>query len=82
MKKLILIITLAIAANAGGVWDMLKNTSSDGTIQTKQYTISVSGTDTRGYVFNVPEMKSVCFITYSSKGNPAMQCKTYTQMGK
>jgi len=82
MKKLLLVPVLALSLEAGGIWDMMKNSASDGTIKTKQYTIQVSGTDTRGYVFNVPEMKSICFITYSSHGIPAMQCKTYKEIGK
>ena len=81
MKKLLIVTLLAVIANAGGVWDMLKNSGSDGTLKTKQYTIEVSGVDTRGYVFNVPEMRSICFITYSSKGIPAMDCKTYKEIG-
>ena len=82
MKKLLLIPVLALSLQAGGIWDMVKNSSSDGTIKTKQYTIEVSGTNTRAYVFNVPEMKSICFVTYSSQGIPAMQCKTYKEIEK
>ena len=82
MKKLLLIPVLALSLQAGGIWDMVKNLSSDGTIKTKQYTIEVSGTNTRAYVFNVPEMKSICFVTYSSQGIPAMQCKTYKEIEK
>ena len=84
MKKILLtsILGLVTVANAGGVWDMVKNSSSDGELNTKQYTIEVSGTNTRGYVFNVPEMKSVCFLTYSSQGFPAVDCKTYKEIGK
>ena len=82
MKKLLLIPVLALSLQAGGIWDMVKNSSSDGTIKTKQYTIEVAGTNTRGYVFNVPEMKSICFVTYSSQGIPAMQCKTYKEIEK
>lgn len=81
MKKILLVLVLAIALQAGGIWDMVKNSSSVGTLKTKQYTISVAGTDTRGYVMNVPEMKSICFLTYSSEGIPAMVCKTYKEIG-
>jgi len=80
IKKLLLIALLTVAANAGDVWDMVKNASSDGTLQTKQYTIEVSGTNTRGYLINVPAMKSMIFLTYSSKGIPNMICKTYKEM--
>ncbi len=82
MKKLILIAIIAISANAGGIWDIVKNASSDGSLKTKQYTIEVAGTNTRGYIINVPGMKSVCFLTYSSKGSPVMVCKTYKEMGQ
>ena len=81
MIKLILIALIAITANAGGLWSVIKNASSDGTIKTKQYTIEVSGVDTRGYIMEIPEMKSICFITYSSSGFPAMVCKTYKELG-
>ncbi len=82
MRKIILIVALVITANAGGVWDMIKNTSSDKVLETKQYSIDVAGVNVRGYSVNVPDLKSVCFITYSSQGIPAMQCKTYKEMGE
>jgi len=82
MKKLLLIAIMAMSLSAGDIWDMIKNSNSQGTLSSKQYTIEVAGTNTRGYVFNVPEMKSICFVTYSSQGIPAMQCKTYKEIGK
>jgi len=82
MKKILLVAVIALSLQAGGIWEMMKNSSSDGTLKTKQYTIEVSGTNTRGYIFNVPEMKSICFLTYSSQGIPAMVCKTYKEIGK
>lgn len=82
MKKILLAAVIALSLQAGGIWDMMKNASSDGTLKTKQYTIEVSGTNTRGYIFNVPEMKSICFLTYSSQGIPAIVCKTYKEIGK
>lgn len=81
MKKSLIIGLLVVSANAGGVWDMIKNSNSVGKIQTKQYEIEVSGTNTRGYVMDVPDMKSICFVTYSSQGIPAMDCKTYKEIG-
>lgn len=81
MKKILFICLFVVSANAGGIWDMIKNSSSDGKIQTKQYEIEVAGTNVRGYVMDVSDMKSLCFITYSSKGIPAMQCKTYKEIG-
>ena len=82
MKKLLLIAIMAISLSAGGIWDMIKNSSSQGTLSSKQYTVNVAGVDTRGYVINIPDMKSICFITYSSHGIPAMVCKTYKEIGK
>lgn len=88
MKKLlsIAIIALSLAmpsiSSAGGIWDMVKNSSSAGTLESKQYTIEVSGTDVRAYVIHVPEMNSICLITYSSKGQPAIACKTEREMAK
>jgi len=81
MKKLILVAIIAASLQAGGIWDMIKNSSSIGTIPTKQYTISVAGVNTRGYIMNIKDMKSICFLTYSSQGIPAMQCKTYKEIG-
>ena len=81
MKKLLLAALIAITANAGGIWDIVKNSNSQGTIQTRQYTISVAGVDTRGYVMNIKDMKSICFLTYSSQGFPAIACKTYKEIG-
>ncbi len=82
MKKIILVMIITISVYAGGVWDILKNTTSDKTLKTKQYTIEVAGVNVRGYVVNVPELKSICFITYSTQGIPAMQCKTYKEIGE
>jgi len=82
MKKILLAAVIALSLQAGGIWEMMKNSSSDGTLKTKQYTIEVSGTNTRGYIFNVPEMKSICFLTYSSQGSTAMVCKTHKEIGK
>ena len=84
MKKLTLAILLATTyANAGGLWSMVKNASSDGNIPTKQYTIEVSGTDIRGYVFNVPEMKSICISIWGAHGpSHQLECKTYKEIGK
>ena len=83
MKKLLLMAILAIAAQAGGLWSMVKNSSSDGTIKTKQYTIEVSGTDIRGYVLNVPEMKSVCISVWGGNSySHQLVCKTYKEMDK
>lgn len=80
MKKLILLIGLALTANAGGIWDMIKNTQSDGTIKTKQYTIDAYDVDIRGYVYDVPEMKSICWQVFS-RGTHRLECKTYKEIG-
>ncbi len=80
MKKLLLILTVAIAANAGGLWSMLKNSSADGTIKTKQYTIEISGADIRGYVFNAPDMKSICISVWGGTTSHQLECKTYKEI--
>ena len=83
MIKLLLIALVAITANAGGIWSMIKNSNSDGTLQAKQYTIEVSGADIRGYILNVPEMKSVCFSVWGSgSSSHQLVCKTYKEMGE
>lgn len=86
MKKFIITMfittLLAMSASAGGLWSMVKNTNSEGTIETKQYTIEVSGTDIRAYVFNVPAMKSICISAWGSTGaSHQLQCKTYKEIG-
>lgn len=82
MKKLLLVAAFAIAANAGGLWSMVKNAGSDGVLNTKQYTIEVAGTDIRGYVFNVPEMKSICLSVWGGKSDShQLECKTYKEIG-
>jgi len=84
MKKTILAVVavsvLTVSAQAGGVWDMIKNTNSKGKLESVQYTLPVAGVDTRAYIVNVPDMKSTCFLTYSSQGIPAMDCKTHKEM--
>ena len=81
MKKLLLIAIIAISLSADGLWGTVKNSSSISTLNSKQYAISSIGARIKGYVINVPEMKSICFIIYSSHGIP-MVCKTYKEIGK
>jgi len=85
MNKILVFLILAFltsSAYAGGIWSMIKNTGSDGTIATKQYTIEVAGTDIRGYVFNVKEMKSICISVWGSKSaSHQLECKTYKELG-
>lgn len=83
MKKLLAITALSLttlSAQAGGLLDVLKNAGSSGQLKTKQYEIEVAGVNTRAYVFEVTEMNSICIITYSSKGIPAIACKTKSEM--
>jgi len=70
----------AAPAAAGGIWDMIKNSSSNGKIETKQYTIEVAGTNIRGYVYDVPEMKSICWNVFTDR-TQQLDCKTYNEMG-
>ena len=81
MKRILFVLLLAITANAGGLWSFVKNASSDGYIKTKQYTIEVAGTDIRGYVFNVPEMKSICISVWAGRDSShQLECKTYKEI--
>lgn len=80
MRKIILIALIAIGLQAGGIWDVVKNSNSKGTIETKQYTLEVAGVKTRAYIFNVKDMQSICILTYSSKEVPAMVYKTYKEI--
>ncbi len=83
MKKLIFVACIGCLSllNAGNIWDIVKNQGSDGTIKTKQYEMEVAGVNTRAYVFTVKEMDSVCVLTYSTQGIPAINCKTRREMG-
>lgn len=84
MKKLIIltmaIVMFASTAFAGGLWDMVKNSNLK-TLPAKAYQIEVKGVNTRVYVFKVPEMHSVCTITYGDDTTSQMECKTYKEMG-
>ena len=87
MKKTIYAVAaslmiVSMPAQASGFWSMLKNSTSDGKIDTKQYSIEVSGTNIRGYVFNVPEMKSVCLSIWGGERDVhTLECKTYKEIG-
>ena len=77
MKKIlsILLIGCISLVQAGGVWDLVKNTASDGIINPKQYEIETSGVNNRAYVFYVKEMRATCVLTYGGKyGTPAIYC--------
>lgn len=77
---LILAMALATPAMAGGLWDMYKNSDLP-TKASKAFQLEVKGVNTRGYIFHVPEMKSVCVITYGDETASQMECKTYDEMG-
>lgn len=84
MKKFILCLLFVLlsvpSAFAGGLWDMVKN--SDLTpLKSKAYQLEVEGVNTRVYVFDVPEMTSICTITYGDETSSQMVCKTYKEMG-
>ena len=76
---LIILIAFATPALAGGLWDMYKNSDLP-TKQATAFQLEVKGVNTRVYVFNVPEMKSVCTISYGDETASQMVCKTYDQM--
>ncbi len=83
MKKIIALISVSVMLQAGGLWSMVKNLNSAGKIETKQYTIEVSGTNIRGYIFNVPQMKSICISVWGSHGDShQLVCKTYKEIGE
>lgn len=80
MKYVLLALACALPLSANA--NLLKNMMSDETLDTKQYEIEVSGENARGYVVNVPEMKSVCFIVWGSEPEAMqLECKTYKEMG-
>ena len=84
MKKLVVlvlaIVMFASSAFAGGIWDMVKNSDLTA-LKAKAYQLEVKGVNTRVYVFEVPEMHSVCTITYGDESSSQMECKTYKEMG-
>lgn len=79
LVALVVLIVVASPAMAGGLWDMYKNSDLP-TKQSIAFQLEVKGVNTRGYIFHVPEMKSVCTITYGDETASQMDCKTYDEM--
>lgn len=79
----ILGLSVSTSSYAGGIWDLVKNSHSDGKIETKQYTIEVAGTNIRGYVYDVPEMASICISVWGEHSSShQLECKTYDEIQK
>ena len=66
-------------ANAGGIWGMIKNAGME-TREAKMFQVEVKGVNLRAYVFDVPEMKSICINTWGDN-NQQLECKTYKEIG-
>ena len=82
MIKILIATLIVVSANAGGLWDIVKNTNGEYT-QSKQYTVEVSGTNIRAYVFDVPAMKSICVSAWGSdSSSQQLECKTYKEIGE
>lgn len=87
MKKLFLMLVLMFIFTftfsnqtfAGSIWGLIKNSGSE-QIETNFYTIKVKGVNVRAYVFEVPEMKSICISVWGD-GVQQLECKTYKEMG-
>ena len=80
ISALILAATLMSTSANAGLWDMVKNAGGE-SIETNQYTIEVSGTNIRGYVFDVPAMKSICISVWGQEGSShQLDCKTYAEI--
>ena len=83
MKKLIMLLVfgtmISASVYAGGLWSIIKNTGIE-TRHPKTFTIEVEGVNIRAYVFDVPEMKSVC-INIWGEDLQTLECKTYKEMG-
>ena len=85
MKKVIIglmalmMIIMPGYAFSGGLWSMVKNSGLEN-IKTKPYAIEVKGTNIRAYIFEVPEMKSICISVWGSD-TQTLQCKTYKEIG-
>jgi len=88
MKKLIgaiLISTLLVFAQpltvtAGGVWSMVKNMGLQNRTPVSTFVLEVEGVNLRVYVFDVPEMKSVC-VNVWGEDVQTLECKTYQEIG-
>ncbi len=66
MKEILLVITLAIGLQAGGMWDMVKNSGLKEITPISSYVIGVQGVDIRGYTFipdNMPDTRCVMVFT-------------------
>lgn len=79
--KLLLLISLAIFANAG--WITSAQSFFDKTIPSKPYSMEMYGQNARGYVFDVPDKAMTCIIIYTESDlgekspksiSPVMQC--------
>lgn len=83
MKKIIMmflmLFMMASTVQAGGIWSLIKNTGLE-TRQPKTFTIEVEGVNIRAYVFDVPEMKSIC-INVWGEDLQTLECKTYKEIG-
>lgn len=85
MKKLIITtitgVSLLITSNlyAGSLWSLAKNAGLEKR-KSKAFVIDVKGVDIRAYVFDVPEMKSICINTWGDN-NQQLECKTYKEIG-
>lgn len=83
MKKILLLLAIAVLfstpALAGSIWGMIKNTGGEDR-EAKQITIEVRGVNIRAYIFDVPEMKSMCISAWGD-GEHQLECKTYKEIG-
>ncbi len=67
-------------AHAGGLWSMMKNSGLE-VREPTSFTIEVEGTNIRAYVFDVPEMKSICISVWGSS-TQQLECKTYKEISE
>ncbi len=79
-KKIVAIMILALSLQAGGLWDMVKNSGLT-TIHTKPYQIEVQGVNIRAYVFQIKELPLVRCISFWGEGAAShqVQCIKYSQ---
>ncbi|MDF1881271.1 hypothetical protein JHD50_08145 [Sulfurimonas sp. MAG313] len=67
MKKIVLIVSLIISANAGGLWSMAKNVGLP-EVKSKGFTIPVEGVDARAYIFEPLGTKNKqCVIVFTAE---------------
>jgi len=75
MKKILLLVIIAIGLQAGTLWSVVKNMSLKNIKPISSYTISVQGVDVRGYTFHPDKMPNTTCVMVFTEHFFQMHCK-------